>query len=291
MAGSNVVALAALSRREARRRAYLTVPALALVAFCLAIPLSWLLWESVRGPNGWTLEYYRVVGVRPAYLGYLKTTFQISFWSTLLCVLLGYPFSYGLVVLSRRFSNILLAAVVVSFFASYLVRAYAWLLLIARYGIVNTFLKEHGLIDAPLQLAYSVNGTLLGMVHVLLPLMVLPLYASMRSVDTTLLAAAASLGAPPARAFRDVFLPLSLPGVVAGAVLVFILSVGFYLTPAILGGGTVVVWATAIATAAQEDPEWGASSALGIILLVATLVLLYALKRLFKIERLFRAGA
>jgi putative spermidine/putrescine transport system permease protein len=285
VAGPNAARLAALGRREVLGRSALALPALLLVLGCLVAPLAWLLWQSFIGPQGWTLDHYRVAIERPAYLGFLATTVQLSVLTTLFCIVLAYPACYAMVVLRPAFAGVVLVCVVCSFFASYLVRTYAWLLLLQRRGIINNFLMDQGWIEQPLRLVYNVEGTLLGMVHILLPLMILPLYASMKSVDRTLVHAAAALGAPPARAFRDVFLPLSLPGLVAGAVLVFILSLGFYLTPAMLGGGRVVVWATAVATAAEENPVWGAASALGIILLVLTLSLLYALKRLFQIDR------
>lgn len=289
--GANAVALAALGRRESAVRIGLTAPAMLLVALCLVAPLAWLLWQSFLGPGGFTFEHYSVVIERPAYLGYLLTTLQLSVLTTLICVALGYPFCYGLVVLRRGFAAVLFACVVCSFFASYLVRTYAWLLLLQRRGIINSFLLERGFIEEPIRFVYNFEGTLLGMVHILLPLLVLPLYAAMKSVDRTLVNAAAALGASPARAFRDVFLPLSLPGLFGGAVLVFIVSLGFYLTPAILGGGRVVVWSTAVASAAEENPIWGAASALGIILLVVTFTLLYGLKRLFGVNAMGKPGA
>src|SRR5205823_560785 len=170
-------------------------------------------------------------------------------------------------------------------------RSYAWLLLLQRRGVINTFLLDHNLINKPLELVYNMQGTLLGMVHILLPLMILPLYASMKGVDGTLVKAAKGLGASPSRAFRDVFLPLSRPGLVAGSILVFVVSLGFYVTPAMLGGGRIVVWATAVVTAVEENPIWGAASALGIILFVITFSLLFGLKRLFGVNALLQRNA
>jgi putative spermidine/putrescine transport system permease protein/spermidine/putrescine transport system permease protein len=287
----NAAELARLSRRDERAQLALTAPALALIAVTLLLPLVWLLWQSFRGTSGFTLEHYAEVIERPAYLGYLLNTFKLSFLSTAICAALAYPFCYAMLVARRGVAAVLFACVIFSFFASLLVRTYAWLLLLQRRGVVNTWLIEHGYLEKPLELVYNLQGTIVGMVHILLPLMILPLYASMRNVDPGLVLAAKGLGATPARAFRDVFLPLSLPGLVAGGILVFVASLGFFLTPAMLGGGKVVVWATAVATAVEENPVWGAGSALGVILFVLTFATLYGLKRLFGVGDLLRRGA
>lgn len=272
--------------RERRRRLALTAPALLLIATGLALPLAWLLYQSVVGPEGLTIKYYAEVFRHPGYGTYLVNTFQLSVLTTLICVALAYPLSYALVTLKRPFAAFLFACVILSFFASILVRTYSWLLLLQRRGVINSYLLELGWINSPLELVYNMQGTLVGMVHVLLPLMVLPLTNSMRRVDPALMLAARGLGASPARAFRDVFLPLSLPGLLAGGILTFVAGLGFFLTPAMLGGGRVVVWATAVATAAEENPEWGASAGLGILLLVLTFTVLLVLKRLFRVRQL-----
>lgn len=280
----NVVLLSRAARREFAIRALLGLPAVSIVVFALMLPLLWLLIQSFIGPNGFTFDHYAVVFERPAYFGYLKTTFQLSVLTTLLCAVVAYPTCYAMVVLRPWYGSIIFACVICSFFASYLVRSYAWLVLLQRRGVINNFLLDHDLIREPLRLVYNFEGTLFGMVHILLPLMALPLYASMKAVDGNLVKAAMGLGASPSRAFRDVFLPLSVPGLLAGAVMVFILSLGFYLTPAMLGGGRIVVWATAIASAAEENPVWGAASALGILLLVMTAVLLLLARKLLGVK-------
>ncbi len=285
----NAARRAAGGRRENLAHVMLAVPALALIAAALFLPLAWLFYQSFLDPSGFTLANYSVVVADSAYLGFLKTTFLLSASTAVICVILAYPICYAIVVANRTYGSWLFVSVVCAFFSSYLVRTYALLILLQRRGIINNFLLEHGLINKPLEFVYNFGGTLVGMVHGLLPLMILPLYASMKSVDQDLVKAAIGLGASPSRAFRDVFLPLSLPGLVAGAVLVFILSLGFYVTPAILGGGRVVVWATAIASTVEENPVWGASSALGIILLVLTFTLLYLLKTIFRIKSLVGA--
>ena len=143
-----------------------------------------------------------------------------------------------------------------------------------RRGIVNTLLVDSGLVHQPLPLVNNLTGTVIGMVHVMIPFLVLPLYASMRSIDGTYVRAAANLGASPVKAFWQVYLPLSLPGLIAGLVLTFILCLGFYITPAILGGGRVQLIAQRIETSVHLYPTWGPASALGVVLLLLTFVIL-----------------
>ena len=160
-------------------------------------------------------------------------------------------------------------------------------MLLQRNGLVNQTLQALGLVDEPLQLAHNLTGSIIGMVHIMLPFMVLPLYASMRAIDQDAVRAAVGLGATPARAFRDVFFPMSLPGLFAGVVLVFVLSLGFFVTPALLGGGRVQMLAQRIESTITIYSNWGAASALGVVLLAATLALVWVLHRVFGLDRLF----
>jgi ABC-type spermidine/putrescine transport system permease subunit I len=139
-------------------------------------------------------------------------------------------------------------------------------------------------ISTPLPLVHNMLGTVIGMVHVMLPFLILPLYASMRSIDPVYMRAAANCGATPSQAFRQVFLPMSLPGLAAGVALVFVLCLGFFVTPALLGGGRVAMWAMQIANNISVYGNWGAASALGVVLLVVTAIILYAFKRLFRVD-------
>jgi putative spermidine/putrescine transport system permease protein len=282
--------LARLQKSERRRRLALTLPALAIIGTALGVPLAWLGFQSIVGPEGITAKYYTEIFRHAGYGTYLANTFKLSVLTTVICVLLAYPLSYALVTLRKPFAAFLFVCVISSFFASILVRTYAWLLVLQRRGVINSYLLEHGWIDRPLELVYNVQGTLVGMVNVLLPFMVLPLVNAMRRVDGSLVLAARGMGASRAQAFRDVFLPLSMPGLIAGGILTFVASLGFFLTPALLGGGRVVVWATAVASAAEENPEWGAGAALGIVMLVITFSVLFVLKHLFRVRGLLRAG-
>jgi putative spermidine/putrescine transport system permease protein/spermidine/putrescine transport system permease protein len=171
-------------------------------------------------------------------------------------------------------------AVLLPLWTSILVRTYAWLVLLQRKGLINNWGIEAGWWDEPIALVHNLTGTLIGMVHVMLPFMVLPLYSAMRAIDRDLLKAAANLGATPVRSFWLVFLPLSMPGLATGALIVFIMSLGFYVTPAVLGGGKVIMVANRIATDIELFFNWGAASALGAVLLATTLLCIVLARRL-----------
>jgi putative spermidine/putrescine transport system permease protein/spermidine/putrescine transport system permease protein len=177
--------------------------------------------------------------------------------------------------------------VLMPFWTSILVRTYAWLVLLQRHGLINDWGMRLGLWDQPLALVYNIGGTLLGLVHIMLPFLVLPVYASMRTIDKDYLKAASNLGATPTSAFWLVFFPLSLPGLLAGALMVFILCLGAYVTPAMLGGGKVIMVANGIANDIQLFFNWGVASAFGAVLLVVTGMVLYAASRLVRLDKLF----
>jgi ABC-type spermidine/putrescine transport system permease subunit I len=262
-------------RRENRRLLMLCSPGMLLALLLLCLPIGWLFWFSFLDAAGNpTLEHYSRIWNAGAYVQIFITTFETSALVTAICVLLGYPLAYCLSQISPRWSGILMLGVLVPFWTSLLVRTYAWLVLLQRRGVVNTLLIDSGLIHQPLPLVNNLTGTIIGMVHVMVPFLVLPLYASMRSIDGTYLRAAANLGASPTKAFWQIYLPLSLPGLVAGMVLTFILCLGFYITPAILGGGRVQFIAQRVAASVNLFPTWGPASALGVVLLLLTVLIL-----------------
>jgi ABC-type spermidine/putrescine transport system permease subunit I len=270
----------------------LSGPALLLVTMTMLLPVGWLFWLSFLDDAGaLTLEHYRRMLVQPSYGRAFRITFEISFITTAICILLGYPLAYVLSQLPRRAANICMIAVMLPFWTSLLVRTYAWLVLLQRQGVINTWGMKLGLWDTPLTLVHNLNGTLIGMVHIMLPFMVLPVYASMRAIDQDYLRAAANLGASPTRAFWLVFLPLSLPGLLAGALMVFILCLGFYVTPAVLGGGKITMVANRIATDIELFFNWGAASSLGVVLFVLTGAILYVASRVVRLDRLLGGGA
>ena len=175
-------------------------------------------------------------------------------------------------------------AVLLPFWTSLLVRTYAWLVLLQKKGMLNDFAIYLGLWETPVKLVHNMTGTLIGMAHIMLPFLVLPLYGSMRKIEREMMHAAASLGASPVQAFWKVYFPLSLSGMVAGSLIVFILCLGFYVTPAVLGGGRVIMVATQITAILENQFDWGAASALGVVLLFATLIILYLAGRFFKFD-------
>ncbi len=286
----NAGTLATAERRERRMLLGLSSGSLLLVVAVLFIPFGWLFFLSFVAEGQYSFEHYLRLTESRAYLLSFRTTLEISFVVTAVCILLGYPLAYFLSQLSSRAANFWLIFVIIPFWTSLLVRTYAWLVLLQRRGLINNWLVEAGIVDEPLQLVHNFNGTVIGMAHIMLPYLVLPLYASMRAIDGDLVRAAANLGASPSRAFWQVFFPLSLPGLFAGIVLVFVLCLGFYVTPALLGGGRIVMWSMQIERTITLYGDWGAASALGVLLLAVTLVLLALLSRLFNVERLFQGA-
>jgi putative spermidine/putrescine transport system permease protein/spermidine/putrescine transport system permease protein len=270
----------------------LSGPAVLLVTLTMLLPVGWLFWLSfLNDAGGFSLEHYRRIWEQPSYGRAFRLTFEISFITTAICILLGYPLAYVLSQLPRRAANLCMIAVMLPFWTSLLVRTYAWLVLLQRQGVINSWGIKLGLWDAPLALVHNLTGTLIGMVHIMLPFLVLPVYASMRAIDKDYLKAAANLGASPARAFWLVFLPLSLPGLLAGALMVFILCLGFYVTPAVLGGGKITMVANRIATDIELFFNWGAASALGVVLFVLTGMILFAASRLIRLDRVLGGGS
>jgi putative spermidine/putrescine transport system permease protein/spermidine/putrescine transport system permease protein len=263
------------ARRERRRLDALCAPGLLIAIVLLVLPIGWLFWFSVIDEaGGLTFEHYSRIWTEGAYLQIFAVTFEVSILVTGICLLVGYPLAYCLSQLPRRWAGILMLGVLMPFWTSLLVRTYAWLVLLQRHGIVNDLLIDLGIIDQPLRLVNNLTGTVIGMVHIMLPFLVLPLYASMRSIDGAYVRAAANLGASPVKAFFQIYLPLSMPGLVAGLVLTFILCLGFYITPAVLGGGRVQMIAQRIEASVHLFPTWGPAAALGVVLLVLTITIL-----------------
>ena len=278
-------------RRLAAREGYtffgLTLPYLVMVMALIAIPVGWLFYLSFIGRDGTlSLENYERMWKSKAYIKIFITTFKISILTTIICAAIGYPLSYFMAQLSRKWANICMVAVLIPFWTSLLVRTYAWLVLLQKKGLVNNILIEAGIIAEPLKFVHNTTGTLIGMVHIMLPFLILPLYANMRAIDKDCMKAASSLGATPTRAFWTVFLPLSLPGLLAGLLIVFVLCLGFYVTPAILGGGKVIMAAMKISSNIEMYFNWGAASALGVVLLVVAGIILFVASKLVSVDQL-----
>lgn len=220
----------------------------------------------------------RVAPDRRTFIGAFLRTLQIAASVTLLCLILGYPVAFCLAHADPKISNILLALVIVPFWTPLLVRVAAWIVLLQKEGLINEVLVLLGLVTRgnEVQLIYNRTGLLIAMTHVLLPFMILPLFSVMKNIRLDLMRAAASLGARPKRAFIDVYLPLSMPGVTTGALLVFITAIGYYVTPELVGGSGDQMISHFIGVYGTEVANWGQAAALGALLLVAVLGL-YAL--------------
>ncbi len=225
---------------------------------------------------------------RRLYVTLFWRTLWVSALITGLCLALGFPIAYLMAHMKQRTANLLMILVLLPFWTSLLVRTTAWIAMLQSEGVLNDIFVWMGVVSdqGRVQLIYNLTGTIIAMTHILLPFMVLPLYSVMRGIPPSLTRAAVSLGATPARAFTSVYLPLTVPGIGAGAVLVFILSVGYYITPALVGGRTGQLISNLIAFHMQESLNWGLAAALGAILLAGVLVLYWLYDRLVGIDKM-----
>ena len=264
-------------------------------------PRTWLAIRQAGAP--FTLRHYLQaldlerkedgsIGLRPedsrVYTPLMWRTLLVSLGVTLMCLLIGYPIAYQVANSPPKRSRLLLLLVLVPFWTSLLVRTTAWIVLLQRQGVINGLLVGLGILpdEARLQMIYNMTGTFVAMTHVLLPFMVLPLYSVMRSIPPSHMPAAVSLGASPLKAFRRIYLPQTLPGIGAGSLLVFILAIGYYITPALVGGRTGELISSQIAYHVQTSLNWGLAAALSSILLVAVTVLYLIYSRVIGIERM-----
>ncbi|WP_115779874.1 ABC transporter permease [Paraburkholderia caffeinilytica] len=270
-------------RREDRTMLLLLAPALLVIVVLLVVPLAWLSWQSIWH-DGFTFENYRRM-FTGAYLDTFLLTFRLSIVVTVITLLLGYPVAYFAASLPPKLSALVLGMVILPFWTSVLVRTYAWLVLLQRTGLVNKALIASGLIDRPVQLAYNQFGTVIAMVHILLPFMVLPLYSAMQKIPPSLSQAGASLGGSPLHVFIRVFLPLSMSGVFAGVTLVFVLCLGFYITPELMGGGKSIMVSMVVSRNVEIYNSWGAASAVSVVLLICVFAIFYAASRVVPLEK------
>lgn len=257
--------------------AALAAPGVLLLGVVFVYPLLDLMRLSFE--NG-SLAHYEQVVTDGVFGTIFWNTVRIAAIVTIACAVLGYPVAHFLATASRGWALFGLLCVVLPFWTSLLVRTYAWMILLGNNGIINKLLVGAGLIERPLPLLHNEFGVLVGMVHVLLPYFVFPVYAVMLRVDRNLMAAAEGLGAPLWQVMRRIYLPLTLPGVVAGATLVFILSLGFFITPALLGGGKVMMIALLIEQQVGQMLNWGMAAAMCMTLVAAILVTYAVVKRL-----------
>lgn len=260
----------------------LVLPLALVIGLAFDLPLLMTaLWSITDFKSGsLTPEYYQAFFGKPIYLSVVWRTLEIAFAVSCCCALIGYPLSYWMTTLSPRGQKISLIVIVMSFWVSVLVRTYAWIVILGNAGLVNRSLQYLGLTDRPVQFLYGEVGVCIGMVNVLLPFLLLPLYAAMLQIDPRLRQIALTMGATSSQFFWRVFFPLTLPALAATFILVFILSLGFYITPAILGGGKVPMIANMLDMLINQFPHWSLAAAMSCVMLVLTLGLFAAYQSL-----------
>jgi putative spermidine/putrescine transport system permease protein len=268
--------------------ALLALPgASALLVFFL-LPLGLMLIRSLTDPSP---TNYLVFTTSDIYVRVLLNTVLVSISCTVVCLVLGYPYAYAMHRAGPSLALTLTVAILLPFWSSALVRSYAWLVLLRETGVINSVLLSAGLIASPFKIVRTETAVIIGMCHILLPFMVFPIYAAMRRIDPTLLPAAAGLGAHPFRAMRKVFVPLSLPGVYAGSLIVFVVALGFYVVPALLGGPRSLMFSELIVSKVYDELDFGVGAAMAITLAGTTLISLALVGRFVKFRDAVDYGA
>jgi putative spermidine/putrescine transport system permease protein len=249
----------------------LAAPLLLLFLVMLVYPVGQLLLLSIYSGGAFTLAKYQQLFASSVYVNVMLITLKISLWTTLLSVIAGYPVAYLISSLPKEKKTSWVFWVLLSFWTSFLVRAFAWIVMLGRNGVVNQLLTAAGLQDTPTNLLYSLGAVLVGMVHALMPLAVLTMLAVMENIDRNLPRAALTLGARPGTAFWRVYFPLSMPGVAAGAIMVFVTAIGFFIVPALLGGRREIMITQLIIEQVQQTMNWGFAGAISVLLLIVVL--------------------
>ncbi|KRQ02540.1 ABC transporter permease subunit [Bradyrhizobium manausense] len=281
----------AISQRLGWTRAAMGAPLVLLLVLFLVYPVGQLLLLSVHGDNGFTLAQYRQLFASSVYLDVLLITLKISLVTTLVCVVTGYPIAYLISGVGKERKATLLFWVLLSFWTSFLVRAFAWIVLLGRNGVINKLLLWLGIISSPASLLYNFGSVLVGMVNALLPLAVLTMLSVMENIDRNLPRAAATLGARPGMAFWKIYFPLSLPGVAAAGIMVFVTAIGFFIVPALLGGRRETMITQLIIDQVQQTMNWGFAGAISVLLLVVVLIVFAAYDRLLGLSTMTGASA
>jgi putative spermidine/putrescine transport system permease protein len=255
------------------------LPALVFVALFFIVPVALLLVRSVLEPQPGLGNYVQLLGTS-TYLRIFFNTFLVSAVVTGCSLLIGFPVAWALAIMPKRLASILFAILLLSMWTNLLARTYAWMVLLQRTGVINKLLLSLGLIHKPLALVNNLVGVTIGMTYIMLPFIILPLYGVIRKIDPAVLQAAALCGATRWQSLTRILLPLALPGMVAGALMVFVMSLGYFVTPALLGGTANMMLAELIAQFVQSLVNWGMGGAAALVLLVVTLAL-YAVQLRF----------
>lgn len=285
MAGA-VLSPAAIATPRPRPRGagWLVLPLLLFLGVIYFWPVLQLLSTSVTDPQPGLQHYIRFFE-RPLYINVLLRTFYLAIFVTALAVLIGYPITYSLRMASPLRMRVMMFLIFLPFWASVMVRTYGIMVIFGREGVVNNFLVHAGILSQPIGFMYNSWMVRVAMVQILLPFFILPLYSVIRTIEPSLLQAASGLGAKPVWVFLKVYLPLSMPGVAAGALIVFVLSLGFFITPALLGGRQDVMIAQLILNQFEAQNDWGFGAALSTIVLVSALAVVLVFGRLARARR------
>jgi putative spermidine/putrescine transport system permease protein len=244
----------------------------AAITFAFILPMVQVGWWSFFDSDGFTVVHIAVVLTDQLFVTVLLRTIILSVQVAGISVLIGYPIAYYLSTMSGPTQRICILLITFPLWVSVLVRTYSWIVVLGREGLINLFLTEMSIINEPLKLIFTRGAVLVASVQVLVPLAILIMFGAMSQINRTLLHAARVLGAPPHRAFLWVFLPLSLNGVISAAILVFVLSLGFYITPALVGGPRDIMVSNVIAQQINQTLDWALGAALGVVLLGAGLL-------------------
>ena len=257
-------------------RVAMGTPLVLLLVPFLVYPVGQLLLLSIYNDDGFTFAQYRQLFASSVYVDVLLITLKISLVTTLVCVVMGYPIAYLISVVGKERKATLLFWVLLSFWTSFLVRAFAWIVLLGRNGVINKLLISLGIITSPVSLLYNFGSVLVGMVNALLPLAVLTMLSVMENIDRNLPRAATTLGARPGTAFWKIYFPLSLPGVAAAGIMVFVTAIGFFIVPALLGGRRETMITQLIIDQVQQTMNWGFAGAISVLLLFVVLIVFAA---------------
>lgn len=263
-------------------------PALFLVIFMLYPMLSMLkLSFTAKDMSGFTFDAYMKFFTTNVYFKVILLTLKVSFFVTLFTLLLGYPVAYVMTKCSRRVSSLIMIGVMIPFWTSLLVRTYSWMILLQSDGLINNILMKLHIISEPIQLLNNTVGVYIGMTHILLPYMILSLYPVMKGINVNVVDAARTLGATKTKAFIKVYFPLSVQGISAGCILVFVMGIGYFITPSLLGGSDDAMISQLIQVQVSKLLDWQFASALSVILLVISLAILYASRKIMKVDKLW----
>jgi len=269
----------AARRRRDWRSVRLLLPALLLLVIFFLLPVLSLLLRSVLEPSLGLQNYAQLVG-STTYLRVFGNTFLVATVVTLATLVIGFPTAWLLAIAPRKVSSLMFAILLLSMWTNLLARTFAWMVLLQQTGPINRMLMALGVISEPLTLVNNLIGVTIGMTYIMLPFLVMPLHATLRSIDPSTLRAAAICGASRWQAFWRVLVPLAMPGVASGALMVFVMALGYFVTPALLGGASYMMLAELIAQLVQQLLNWGLAGAAAFVLLAVTLSL-YALQLRF----------